>query len=94
MSAIDFCIECESKNIEYITKLEELNIRGDKITVTVTYWHCKDCGEDFEQMNKDNDYLDVAYRIYRKRHNMLQPEEIRNLRKKYNLTQGELAEIL
>ena len=94
MNNIDFCIECESTFIEKVTKPEEFNIRGDRITVEVTYYHCKDCGVNFEDLNDDNDYLDTAYRIYREKHNMLQPEDIKELRKKYNLTQGELANIL
>ncbi len=94
MNNIDFCIECESTSIEKITEPEELDIRGDRITVEVTYYHCKNCGVNFEDLNDDNDYLDTAYRIYRQKHNMIQPEDIKELRKKYNLTQSELANIL
>jgi len=93
-SIIDFCTECESKNIEEISRVEELDIKGEKIAVTVTYWHCKDCGWDFENLKSGNNYIATAYRIYRERHKMLQPEDIKELRKKYGLTQGELAKIL
>lgn len=90
----EFCVECGSYNIEYVTGPEVVKVRGDEITVNASYWVCKDCNVEFENLCDGNDYLAEAYKIYRKKHNMLQPEEIKALRLKYDLTQGELAQIL
>jgi putative zinc finger/helix-turn-helix YgiT family protein len=90
----EFCVECGSYNIEYVTRSEVFTVRGDEITVNVSYWVCKDCNVEFENLCDGNDYLAEAYKIYRKKHNMLQPEDIKALRLKYDITQGELAQIL
>jgi DNA-binding transcriptional regulator YiaG len=42
----------------------------------------------------DSNPLDKAYRSYRAKHYYLQPEEIKNFRKRYRLTQSELASLL
>lgn len=89
----EFCIECESEKIEKVTAPEVVKIRGDEIIVNVTYWHCSNCNYEWQNL-KECDEFDTAYRIYRERHNMLQPEQIKALRKKYNLTQVELAKLI
>ena len=42
----------------------------------------------------DDKNLVKAFRIYREKHNLLQPEEIKNIREKYGLTQMAFAQIL
>jgi putative zinc finger/helix-turn-helix YgiT family protein len=73
---------------------EEINVRGEKITVEKKYEECLKCGEYFEDITSEEDPNNEAYREFRKRHDMLQPEEIRELREKYNLTQSELSKLL
>jgi len=75
-------------------KTEELNIRGEIIPVEVEFFLCKECGEEFEKVKPDNDPLEVAYKEYRRRKGMVQPEEIYKLRKKYGLTQKEFSNLL
>lgn len=90
-----FCQECGKKEtLEEIHKTELIDVRGEEIPVEVNYYHCNSCNMDFENLNDENDYLDSAYRIYRERHNMMQPEDIKKLRKKYELTQTEMAKLL
>jgi len=48
---------------------------------------------DFEN-TRGPDSLALAYREYRHRHDMLQPEQIRDRRKQYGLTQKELGQLL
>lgn len=90
----EFCVECGSYNIDYVTRPEVVDVRGDEITVNASYWVCKDCSVEFENLCEGNDYLAEAYEIYRKKYNMLAPQDIKALRIKYGLTQGELAQIL
>ncbi len=89
------CPNCEKESdLELIRTTENIEIRGEEIEVETEYYRCLNCGEEFEDPSSDDDPLDKAYREYRRRHNMTQPEEIRNLRKRYGLTQGEMAKLL
>jgi putative zinc finger/helix-turn-helix YgiT family protein len=64
------------------------------IEVETGYLCCSGCGETFEEPAKAQDATESAYREYRRRNGMMQPEEIRHLRKLYDLTQRELARLL
>ncbi len=88
-----FCTECGSYNINKFMEPDTFEIKGEEITVDVTCRKCLDCGYDCFN-SKDGDPLDTAYRIYREKHNMLQPEEIKDLRQEYELTQVELSKLL
>lgn len=90
----DICPICESKsNAELIKKREVLNIRGEDIEVEVEVYRCSECREEILGSNS-TDPFEQAYRVYRKNHCLLQPEEIKTIRKKYGLTQNELSKIL
>jgi putative zinc finger/helix-turn-helix YgiT family protein len=89
------CPNCEKvSELEHIITTEELNVRGDIIKVEVEYYKCTECGEEFEDPGSKNDPLEKAYREYRRRHGMIQPEEIREMRKLYGLTQQELSKLI
>lgn len=88
------CIECKEENcVRLISEKEIIDVEGEPIEVDVTYRQCDICGADWENI-ADGDPLDDAYRIYRTKHNMMQPEEIKNLRKNFDLTQQELSCLL
>ena len=88
------CPVCDnSTGIEAKKETRELSVRGEPFTVEVDYYRCPQCGEEFVLPSK-SDPLDAAYRAYRERHKLLQPEEIRAFRHKYGLTQSELASLL
>lgn len=89
------CPYCEKEtDLEIVRCEEEAIVRGEKIRVNNEYLKCLECGGDFYDPKSPRDHLDEAYREYRRRHNMLQPEEIKNLRSEYGLTQGELSKLL
>jgi putative zinc finger/helix-turn-helix YgiT family protein len=83
-----------SDKLELVRKQQDLRVRNEPITVDMEYYKCTECGEEFVVPDLDNDPLEIAYRIYRAKHGMLQPEEIRDFRSKYHLTQSELANLL
>jgi putative zinc finger/helix-turn-helix YgiT family protein len=90
-----FCPNCEKETTLLLVKgIEQLNIRGEMIPVETEYYRCQECGEEFEKPRPDYDPLAVAYVEYRRRKNMVQPEQIRAFRKKYGLTQKELSDLL
>ncbi len=89
------CPICEKEvTYEEILTKEDYEVRGELITVDVRYEKCSGCGAMFENLTHTEDPRDKAYREYRRRYVMLQPEEIRSIREKYGLTQKELSTLL
>ncbi len=90
-----FCPNCEVETEQdFIEETKELNIRGEGIPVKLRYFHCEQCGENYEMPLPDYDPLESAYREYRSRKGLLQPEEMREFRKGLGLTQKEWSRIL
>ncbi len=88
------CPSCEKEtDVIKVNGKETIAVRNEAIEVDVEYYKCTECEEDFEN-TRDYDVLEVAYKVYRCRHDMLQPEEIKEWRKRYGLTQKELGQIL
>jgi len=89
------CTNCEKEaEFERIVKKETLTVRGEPITVNVEYNSCKECGDEVLNPAANHDPFELAYREYRQKHALLQPEEISSWRKAHHLTQGEFARLL
>lgn len=88
------CPNCEKETeLELVYAKEVVEVRGEPIEVDAEFFKCTECGAEFEN-TRGPDSLALAYREYRHRHDMLQPEQIRDWRKQYGLTQKELAQLL
>ncbi len=88
------CPNCEKETeLELVRTREVVEVRGEPIEVDAEFFKCTKCGVDFEN-TRGSDALVLAYREYRHRHDMLQPQQIRDWRKRYGLTQNELSRIL
>jgi putative zinc finger/helix-turn-helix YgiT family protein len=81
--------ECSQHEVQ-----ETYTIKGEDISVNVKYFTCNECNEEFEKTDEGEDYLQLAYNQYRQNHDMVQPENILNFRKNYNLTQKELSGLI
>lgn len=93
--ASGLCSNCDEKTeIETITKEEVIYVRKEPVKVELQCCRCTQCGDEVFDSNLNQDPIDLAFRIYRRNHGLLQPEEIRDWRKAYRLTQGELAKLL
>jgi len=91
----DVCPTCEDvRRIEVGTRKETVTIRKETIEVEATVEHCSDCGEYFSSADEDEVTIQKAYREFRKRHGLLQPEQIRELREQYGLGQRAFGRIL
>ena len=89
------CPNCERVvGLEIVQQQEKLNVRGDAITIDVNFLKCAVCSTEFNDPMSIDDPLENAYRKYRDKHGLVQPEEIRAFRKKYGLTQQELSSLL
>ncbi len=89
------CPHCEvDRDLEQVSISRNYEIRGDTIGVNVDVLRCKECGEEFDAPDSYFDPLEIAYREYRRKHQLLQPEEIKELRTSIGLTQKELTQLL
>lgn len=92
---IGYCPICDSvSELSSKSRDEKFNVRGEKFTIKVKYLLCGNCGGELEDPEEEYDPLDEAFREYRKKMGMVQPEEIRKFRKKYKLSQQELSRLL
>jgi putative zinc finger/helix-turn-helix YgiT family protein len=80
--------------IQRLERSVDIEVRGEKYSVNEVVHRCHSCGEEFTSSSDDIDPVDAAFSLYRERHEMLSPLEIREFRKKYELTQRELASLL
>ncbi|MGD0971489.1 MAG: type II TA system antitoxin MqsA family protein [Desulfobaccales bacterium] len=91
----DICWNCgKETDLEHIENYEDISVRGEVISVLVKYFKCHECGGEYEDSQSSYDPLALAYKEYRQRHNMMQPDEIRGLRQRYGLTQRDLSKLL
>lgn len=88
------CPNCEKEtDILEVKMKESISVRNENVEIDVMYFQCKECDIEFEN-TREYDALEEAYKVYRRRHDMLQPEDIKEWRKRYGLTQKELGQIL
>ncbi len=89
------CPVCdETEKLNKVKGPKEILVRNDAITVDMDYFKCANCGEEFLVPSSQSDPLEKAYRLYRQKHRLLQPEEIRDFRRKFDMTQRELSNLL
>lgn len=88
------CSACGTTMVETRGKLR-LPVNGEEIAVpTASHLSCPKCHEvvlrleDARRLNQD------AIAIYRKKHGLLSADDIRSIRERFGLTQGELARLL
>ncbi len=90
-----FCPVCEKRtNVELVDKKDIIEVRGEKIEVQTAYYSCNECQGEFWSPDLNCDPLEFAYEEYRRRHDMLHPDEIKEIRVNYGLTQREFARLL
>lgn len=91
---LEYCLKCNYEKV-LDRKIEPVTImvRGEAIETIDEFYQCPACGEKFTT-NLEYDSLEKAYHEYRSRHNMVQPDEIRDWREQYGLTRTELSQLL
>lgn len=90
-----YCEECGKEvNTTVVLREEEYNVCGEKIVVEARVMTCCECGEEFYDEELDNETLVNAYNIYRQRHKLLMPDEIKQIREQYGLSQRSFAKLL
>ncbi len=89
------CPICEDiTNLSYGTKSETLTINNQNINVASKVYRCEDGKHYFYDPGDEENKFQDAYRKYRTLNGLLQPEEIKDIREKYGLSQKALARFL
>ncbi|BBB92322.1 MAG TPA: DUF4065 domain-containing protein [Methylomusa anaerophila] len=92
---IIFCPHClEERAYHTIEKKEVYPVKGEPVEITATVAVCDACGEEIFQPDLDNANLLLAYDVYRRKHKLLFPAEIKSIREKYGLSQRKFAKLL
>ena len=90
-----YCEKCDDF-VEYEVKNKEetYKVKGEEIQIKAKVAFCKECGKELfhEELDKENQHK--VFDIYRKKHNLLSPEEIKKIRVKYGLNQREMSQLL
>lgn len=87
------CSSCGAEENSIILKKETIPVRGENIETESKVRICK-CGEELFDEVLDSENLNKAYEEYRKRHHILKPDDIKEIREKYGLSQRTLGKVL
>lgn len=93
--AIGYCPECgKDRVIHYVEKEEVVLVRGEKYTGRSLFLKCDTCGEEFFDSECMIDPKTEAYSSYRKKHEMIRPEQLVRFRGENNLSIEDFATLL
>ena len=76
------CPACGAATVKPVKGVTTITVRNEPIEVEVHKYQCPKCGEKFLAPTEINDPFAQAYRLYRTSHRILQPEEIRDFRRR------------
>ena len=81
------CLECGEVVEPRIEKRKEvLPVRGENTEVIARVGVCPDCGADMSIEALDDATLIAAFNMYRQKHGLMAPEEMKRLRERYGLS--------
>lgn len=79
---------------EIIDVMVDVKVKQDEFRSSHQYYKRLSDGELFEPFDNPDKNLEADYDTYRKKHNLLSPKQIKNIRKKYGLSIREFATLL
>lgn len=89
------CPVCETeREIVKILKSETLTIKGEPLEIEAEVDYCPVCKECSADVETEERNFQKAYRFYREKHGLLQPEEIKEIRERYGLGQRAFSLLL
>lgn len=77
-----------------VKDVEEKTFRGGKYMVNVRYYQCEDTGEQFTTTEQDSEWTTELYNQYRQKHCIPSPDEIKDIRKRYELNYTQMSRLL
>ena len=90
-----FCPECW-KQVEATIeeRSETLTVKGEEITATAYIACCPYCGEEIGDSRLEQENLQRVYDVYRQKHGLVTPEQIKQRREQLGLSLKSLAILL
>lgn len=89
-----YCSKCNSEQeVRTVAKEEEYEVRGEKISIKSKVYVCNSCNEEIFDEKQDNENLEMLYSKYREKYGLLTPQEIRDIREKYGLSQRAMSRL-
>ena len=90
----DTCLACGAHMRARRGQLD-FAVNGERVRVAgIAHLKCPKCGEGMLSASALGELQSRAHAVYRNRHALLAPAEIRAIREKYGLTQAQLARLL
>lgn len=90
-----YCEHCEApREGRIVCRQEAYPVCGEKVEVRAQVLICPVCGSEIFCEELDEQTLLEAYGIYRRRHHLLFPEQMRAIRQQYGLSQRSFARLL
>jgi putative zinc finger/helix-turn-helix YgiT family protein len=90
----DACPECATLTVPSRAKLDH-PVNGERVAVSrIPHRRCPECSEVLLSLDAAMQLRGRAQAEYRKKHGLLNPDEIRELRDHLGLTQVQLADLL
>ncbi|KAF0250294.1 MAG: putative Xre family transcriptional regulator [bacterium] len=90
----DKCDQINANKTKVENRLETYPVRGEDTTINAQVRVCLKCNEPVYDEVLDSQNLEIAYDIYRRKHHIITPQEIRALLEKYNLSKRALGLLL
>lgn len=95
MSSSLLCPECgEVRTFSYLEREETYEFRGESITLGHQIAVCTVCSAEVSTANQMKNSLDAVREEYRRRHDLVAPDEIRAIRGRYGAGQKPFAVLL
>lgn len=90
----DPCPHCGvTGHVKRVTGDQVIRVRKDEFSVPSNFFKCDSCGESFVAASEE-DPLAAAYVMYRQKHGLVTPEQLKQWRLGLGLKQAELAALL
>lgn len=90
-----FCTDCLSEqDVEISTRTETIPVRGEPIEVSSRVARCTKCRAEVLDSALADETLRSAYLEYRKKHGLLLPEEMKQIREQYDLSYRAFARLM
>ncbi|NJD04411.1 MAG: helix-turn-helix domain-containing protein [Ruminiclostridium sp.] len=87
-----FCFHCdEIREYESRETVVVHKIKDEEIKLNVLLPYCKTCDSKLSDLDTEEKHFEEALREYRRRKNLLSPEEIKSIRELYGLSQRAFA---
>jgi len=90
-----FCFKCgRDKNVRIVSKREKYEVKGETFSILARFYVCAGCGSEIFEKELDKENLELLYGKYRKTHGLLTSGQIKDIRKKYSLSQRAMTHLL